>query len=131
LFYGVLDLSGGRIAFSNGGHNPPLLRSAASGVRSLASGKGCVLGAFGDAAYEGAACAITPGDTLLLYTDGVTEAMNPAGELYGEERLSSLARRDHGSPRALIDALIADVRRHSAAAAQSDDITLLAVTYRG
>ena len=90
-----------------------------------------MLGVFGDAAYEGASCPITPGDTLLLYTDGVTEAMNPGGELYGEERLHSLAQQDHGSPRALIDALIADVRRHSATATQSDDITLLAVTYRG
>jgi serine phosphatase RsbU (regulator of sigma subunit) len=131
LFYGILDLHGGRVTYSNGGHNPPLLRSAASGVRRLAAGQGCVLGVFEEAAYEGMTCAIVPGDTLLLYTDGVTEAMNPSGELYGEERLYSVARNDHGSPRALIDALIADVRRHGATATQSDDITLLAVTYRG
>jgi phosphoserine phosphatase RsbU/P len=131
LFYGILDLHGGRLAFSNGGHNPPLLQSAARGVRCLASGRGCVLGVFGDAAYEGATCPIAPGDTLLLYTDGVTEAMNPGGELYGEERLHALVGNDHGSPQALVDALIADVRRHSATATQSDDITLLAVTYRG
>ena len=131
LFYGILDLHGGRLTFSNGGHNPPLLQSAAGGLRDLASGQGCVLGVFGDAGYEGATCPITPGDTLLLYTDGVTEAMNPADEPYGEERLHALAQRDHGSPLALIDALIADVRRHSATATQSDDITLLAVTYRG
>jgi serine phosphatase RsbU (regulator of sigma subunit) len=131
LFYGILDLHGGRLVFSNGGHNPPLLRSAACGVRCLASGRGCVLGVFGDAAYESTTCPITPGDTLLLYTDGVTEAMNPGGELYGEERLHALAGCNHGSPQALVDALIVDVRRHSATATQSDDITLLAVTYRG
>jgi sigma-B regulation protein RsbU (phosphoserine phosphatase) len=131
LFYGVLDLPGGRITFSNGGHNPPLLRSPASGVRRLASGQGCVLGVFADAEYAATSCAIAPGDTLLLYTDGITEAMDPGGELYGEERLDSLARQDHGTPRALVDALVADVRRHSAAATQSDDLTVLAVTYRG
>ena len=131
LFYGVLDLHGGRIAFSNGGHNPPLLRSPASGVRRLASSQGCILGVFADAAYEDMSCAIAPGDILLLYTDGITEAMNPGGELYGEERLDSLARQDYGTPRALVDAVVADVRRHSATAPQSDDITLLAVTYRG
>ena len=131
LFYGVLDLHGGRIAFSNGGHNPPLLRSPASGVRRLASSQGCILGVFADAAYEDMSCAIAPGDILLLYTDGITEAMNPGGELYGEERLDSLARQDYGTPRALVDAVVADVRRHSATAPQSDDLTLLAVTYRG
>ena len=131
LFYGVLDLHGGRIAFSNGGHNPPLLRSPASGVRRLASSQGCILGVFADAAYEDVSCAIAPGDILLLYTDGITEAMNPGGELYGEERLDSLARQDYGTPRALVDAVVADVRRHSATAPQSDDLTLLAVTYRG
>jgi serine phosphatase RsbU (regulator of sigma subunit) len=131
LFYGILDLQSGRLAFGNGGHNPPILQSAGCDVRGLASPRGCVLGVFGDSTYEGMTCSMDPGDTLLLYTDGVTEAMNVAGDLYGEERLQSLLRQNHGSPRALVDALIADVRSHSAAATQSDDITLLAVTYRG
>jgi serine phosphatase RsbU (regulator of sigma subunit) len=131
LFYGVIDLRAGRVAFCNGGHNPPLLKGAACDVRRLVAGRGSVLGVLGGTAYEGTTCAIAPGDTLLLYTDGVTEAMNLAGEAYGEDRLHSLVRQDHGSPRALVEALVADVRLHSAAAAQSDDITLLAVTYRG
>ena len=90
-----------------------------------------MLGVFAEVAYEDTTCRVTPGDTLLLYTDGVTEAMSPAEDPYGEERLHALAQRDHGSPQALIDALIVDLRRHSATATQSDDITLLAVTYRG
>jgi sigma-B regulation protein RsbU (phosphoserine phosphatase) len=65
---------------------------------------------------------------LLLYTDGVTEAMNGVEELYGEERLQRLLDEPAGS---FVDGVIADVRRHTGEVPQSDDITLLAVTYRG
>lgn len=131
LFYGILDTRSGRLAFSNGGHNPPLVVRDGDGAKPLEVKTGCVLGVLEDATYEDATCTLMPRDTLLLYTDGVTEAMNAADELYGEERLQQLLSTPEGSPRALIDGIIADVKRHSGAAAQSDDITLLAVTYRG
>ena len=131
LFYGILDTRSGRLVFSNGGHNPPLVVRAGTGAQPLEVKTGCVLGVFDDAVYEDATTTLLPRDTLLLYTDGVTEAMNPADELYGEERLRQLLRNPADSPRTLIDDIVADVKRHSGEAAQSDDITLLAVTYRG
>jgi sigma-B regulation protein RsbU (phosphoserine phosphatase) len=130
LFYGILDTRNGRFVFSNGGHNPPLV-VAGGGAQFLDTKPGCVLGALDTAVYVDATTALMPGDTLVLYTDGVTEAMNAGDELYGEERLQQLLRTRADSPRTLIDGVIADVKQHSGEAIQSDDITLLAVTYRG
>jgi sigma-B regulation protein RsbU (phosphoserine phosphatase) len=131
LFYAILDTQSGRLVFSNGGHNPPLFVRAGGDARFLDAKPGCVLGALDTAVYEDARSALAPGDTLMLYTDGVTEAMNGADELYGEKRLQELLRDPAGSPRTLIDGVIADVKRHSGETTQSDDITLLAVAYRG
>lgn len=131
LFYGILDTRSGEITFSNGGHNPPLVVGGDGAARYLATKPGCVLGVLDEAVYEDAATALAPGDTLVLYTDGVTEAMNAADELYGEERLQRLLRHPAESPRTLIEEVLSDVKQHSGEAIQSDDITLLAVTYRG
>ena len=131
LFYAILDTRSGRLVFSNGGHNPPLLVRAGGGAQFLATTPGCVLGAFDAAVYSDATTALAPGETLVLYTDGVTEAMNGADELYGEARLRARSSTPADSPRGLIDGIITDVKRHSGETIQSDDITLLAVTYRG
>jgi sigma-B regulation protein RsbU (phosphoserine phosphatase) len=131
VFYGILDTQSGRLVFSNGGHNPPLFVRAGGDAQFLDAKPGCVLGVLDDAVYQDATSALMPGDTLVLYTDGVTEAMNGVDELYGEERLQRLLRNPADSPRNLIDRVIADVKQHSGEATQSDDITLLAVTYRG
>ena len=131
VFYGILDTQSGRLVFSNGGHNPPLFVRAGGDAQFLDAKPGCVLGVLDEAVYEDATRALMPGDTLVLYTDGVTEAMNGVDELYGEERLQRLLRNPADSPRNLIDRVIADVKQHSGEATQSDDITLLAVTYRG
>ncbi len=131
LFYAILDTRSGRLVFSNGGHNPPLLVRAGGGAQFLAAKPGCVLGVLDAAVYEDATSALMPGDTLVLYTDGVTEAMNSTDALYGEARLQQLLGPPADSARTLVDGIIADVRQHSGEAIQSDDITLLAVTYRG
>ncbi len=131
LFYGILDTDSGRFTYSNGGHNPPFVVRRGAPAVALPAKPGCVLGAMDIATYQDATILIEPHDTLLLYTDGVSEAMNSRDELYGEERLQQLLGSPVDSPRALIDTILADVQRHSLDTEQSDDITLLAVTYRG
>jgi len=118
------------LRYTNAGHNLPVLLRA-DGTRVLLDRGGLLVGMLQGVAYEEAVLPLRTGDLLLLYTDGVTEAMNAAEELYGEDRLRQFLRDPADSPRALVDGVIADVRRHTGEVDQSDDITLLAVTYRG
>ena len=84
--YAVLELDTGRLIYANAGHNRPLWRHAADGsVTEL--DRGIVLGAFEGIVLEEQRLDLAPGDTLVLYTDGVTEALNGEGEMFGEERL--------------------------------------------
>jgi anti-sigma regulatory factor (Ser/Thr protein kinase) len=78
--------------------------------------------------YENESARLAPGDLLLLYTDGVTESMNPASVMFGEEQLAAIAQREHrAATRVLIEAIVRAVHVHAAGTEQSDDITLLAV----
>ncbi|MFB3082982.1 MAG: PP2C family protein-serine/threonine phosphatase, partial [Gammaproteobacteria bacterium] len=76
--------------------------------------------------YQESEITFAPGDLLLLYSDGIPEAMNPAREQFGEERLVALLKAHSGSSQALIDAIIEAVTQHAAEAPPSDDMTLLA-----
>src|SRR5437867_10604140 len=107
-FYGVLDATNHTLAYSNAGHNPPILMEADGNVRFVERG-GVPLGMFGDSRYYEYYATIDPGEIFLLYTDGVTEATNPAGEEYGRDRLIDAVRtkRDF-SARAMIDLLHRD-----------------------
>jgi phosphoserine phosphatase RsbU/P len=130
LFCGVLDVKSGAFDYSNAGHNPPLTGAANRDFARLAVPRGLVAGMIEGAVFKDAHSALAPGDVLLLYTDGVTEAMNPENELYGEERLLSLldAARFR-SAQSLVNAVRKDVVAFATGAAQSDDITLLAIRY--
>ncbi|MFO7597247.1 MAG: PP2C family protein-serine/threonine phosphatase [Desulfocurvibacter africanus] len=94
--------------------------------------QGLVLGVMEDARYTTQRTKLQPGDMLVLYTDGVTEAMDGTNTLYSDERLEKtlLAHSSDGSEQ-LVRAVLADVRAHTADEPQSDDITLLALEYRG
>jgi sigma-B regulation protein RsbU (phosphoserine phosphatase) len=132
LFCAVLDLRSGRLCYSNAGHNPPLVLHRDGSQQWLALPPGLVLGGMEEAVYQSRELVMAPGDKLLLYTDGVTEAMNPEGAFYSEARL--LAQAQEGvadSAESLVARVMASVRRFSAGAAQSDDITLLALSYKG
>jgi sigma-B regulation protein RsbU (phosphoserine phosphatase) len=126
LFYAVLDLDARTMVFSNAGHNPPMLVRADGSVHRLSSG-GTVLGVFDDATYEQREIALRPGDRLVLFTDGITEAENADGEEFGDTRLvdTVLAQR-HASARAAIDAIFDRVRDFTAGVFR-DDATLIAV----
>jgi sigma-B regulation protein RsbU (phosphoserine phosphatase) len=116
------------ISFANAGHNYPLVLPAAGGCRPLEDG-GIPLGIMPGFAYGEVSTRLEAGDSLLLYTDGITDARNMAGEDYGEERLVCLAKSLPRSLNAeeLIQAVAADVSRFTGGAEQADDITLVAL----
>jgi sigma-B regulation protein RsbU (phosphoserine phosphatase) len=131
VFYCVLDPDSGMLSYANGGHNPPLVRRADGSVETLRGAGGLVLGAMPGMKYPQHSFQLRPGDHLVLYTDGVTEAFNPADEAYGEQRLIEQVRT-HGDVAAatLVERICRSVTVFSGAAPQSDDITLTVLSWR-
>ena len=110
LVYARLDVASGRLTYANAGHNPPLVLGVAGTVDWLAEG-GPLLGPFAEADFVEGVCELRPGDRLVLYTDGVTEAQDKAGEMYGEDRLrDALQGALHLDAAALQDCLLDSVR---------------------
>ena len=129
VFAAILDYSTGELECLNAGHNPPLLRHNGS-WQWLREKSGMFLGAFDELRFTSYKMQIEPGDALLLYTDGVTEAMNPEEKLYGEDRLEAfLAKHADLRPRRLIEAVQRDLTHYADGADQADDITMLSIEY--
>jgi sigma-B regulation protein RsbU (phosphoserine phosphatase) len=128
--YGQLSCDGSRLSYCNAGHNPPLLFGR-RGVRRLEKG-GLILGAFGEATFEEETLQLDPGDTLVVFSDGVTEALNAEGVEFGEERLQSCVtiNRELG-PQDLLNRILNTVREFSANTTQSDDLTVLVLRHSG
>jgi sigma-B regulation protein RsbU (phosphoserine phosphatase) len=127
LMYGALS-EDGRLTYCNAGHNPPLVVGP-SGVRRLEVG-GPIVGLFEHAQFEEETVVLAPGDRLLVFSDGVSEALSADGEEYGEERIIATANREPSTdPNALLQAIFADVRAFTKGAAQSDDITAMVLRY--
>jgi sigma-B regulation protein RsbU (phosphoserine phosphatase) len=130
-FCAILDIRTGEVRFANAGHNPPLIIDSQK-ARYLTLKPGFVLGPMENTVYETERLTMQPGDTLFLYTDGVTEATNFADELYGEPKL--LAALQSGPKEELTDMIHnirAEVTHHANGAPQSDDVTMVAIKYRG
>lgn len=125
LFVALLEPTSGSLTYVNAGHNPPLLLGNV-GSQTLPS-TGIVAGIDANQLFEAAQVYIAPGETLLVYTDGVTEAFDRQGNDYGEARLVRVARDGAASAHALLDYVIADVFEFLDGAEQADDITLLAL----
>jgi serine phosphatase RsbU (regulator of sigma subunit)/CHASE2 domain-containing sensor protein len=131
-FAGVLDVRNGRLQFCSAGHDAPFAFDSDSGVLARLESRGgpplCVLDGF---QYTSAEYRMTPKETLCLFTDGVTEAMNPVGELYGIKRLRAVieAGRPFENPAALVSTIRADVARFAAGAEVADDLTLLGLRW--
>jgi sigma-B regulation protein RsbU (phosphoserine phosphatase) len=122
----------GEVRYASAGHNPPVLLRAGTGPEYLPTRQEPVAGALEGVAYTTDTLTLKPGDGLLLYTDGVTEAMNPDQELYGEARLLEQAKILGGlEPNPLCERLGENVHAFAAGAEQSDDITMLALRYLG
>jgi serine phosphatase RsbU (regulator of sigma subunit) len=130
LFYGVLEPSG-QFEYINAGHVPAMVRTAGGQVYNLASDN-FPLGMFDFADYHSAQAALQPGDFLVVYSDGISEARNMKDELFGEHGLRELLVRFQGaSLDDLTRAILTAVREFTGGAPQSDDMTLLMVHYRG
>jgi sigma-B regulation protein RsbU (phosphoserine phosphatase) len=130
VFYCILDPKTGMLRYANGGHNPPYLRRAAGPVESLNAAGGLVLGAMPGVTYPTHTIQLLKGDQLVLYTDGVTEAFNPAEELYGTQRLADEVHvHGSGTPAALVERICQSVNNFAGTAPQSDDITLTVLTW--
>ena len=130
---GRLDLSSGRLSYSNAGHPPALRVSASGGVETLASVEsGIALGILEDATYEEGDLQLARGELLLLFTDGVTEAINGSGELFSDARLIDALRQTGVKPVAeIVHHIVEAVNGFAAGAPQEDDITVLALRYIG
>ena len=127
LMYGVLDPDG-RMVYCNAGHNPPLIIGPA-GVRRLERG-GPIVGLFEGATYEQETLSIAPGEWLIVFSDGISEAMSATGDEYGEPRIIDCIQKNKSlEPSRLLEALFSDVREFARGAAQSDDITAMVLRY--
>jgi sigma-B regulation protein RsbU (phosphoserine phosphatase) len=131
LCYAVLDVASGALHWVSARHPPAYLLRAGGTVEEL-PGHGLVVGAFAGVTYETSSVRLAPGDRVFLYTDGVTEAMNPTQEQFSGPRLHGVLREVEGAaPEQVVARVVEAVRRFTAGALQSDDLTAMAVLYRG
>lgn len=131
VFCGVLDTQTGEIEYCNAGHNPPIV--ILDGKTSTLPRTGDIaLGVMGNVEYSAQRCRLSPGDKIVLYTDGITEAMDAQSRFYSDDRLAeTLARVAQGSSRGVIRTVIEGVREFAGDTPQSDDMTMLVLDYRG
>ena len=128
VFYGIYNIKTGEVTYTNAGHNPPYLLKANGSLKSLGNSKNIAAGVMGDIPFTEETLQLEPGDTLLMYTDGVTEATDTEEKEYGEARLESLLKQStQADCQQIIDNVKADVKAFVGEAEQSDDITLLAL----
>ena len=125
----TLEPGTGRLSYALAGHNPPfLVRGRTGEVIELANRDGPPLGIFDGPTFNCEECTLEPGDTLLLYTDGLTEAADPADEFFGTERVREILRAQRGADApALRDRMIEALGCHTGGAPMADDLTLLVV----
>ena len=132
-FYAVLDPATGALQYCNAGHNPPyLFRTQNGGAVEELRGTGIPLGMLEDAVWEGGEVTMLPGDRLLAYTDGVTDAQNPDDEPFGEGRLLEVAKANvKATPIEMRTAVFDEIKSFVGQAPQEDDITLMVVARDG
>jgi len=128
VFYGIYNVKTGEVVYCNAGHNPPHILKSDCGIEILPKPKNMVVGAMDFAVYKQDTVQLEKGDALVLFTDGVTEAMNPQKEEFGVARLNdSLQDAAMRSPQEIIDTVKDDIKTFADGAEQSDDITMLVI----
>ena len=130
VFYGLLNLETGELAYCNGGHNLPYIQTKSGEVKELENVGGLLLGKFEGVPYEMNTVQLEPGDAVVTFTDGVTEAEDESDGFFDEERVIEFLKKHPGkSLESLVKGLFLEVMKFTAAAEQSDDITVLSVRY--
>ena len=130
-FIAEFDFKSGTMSYINAGHNYPIIRRPGGGFERCETG-GLPFGIDSEAEYEAGKTRLDPGDLLLVFTDGVTEAVNDRGEEYGETRLLARLQQDtHGSAASILQALRSEVDQFVGQTRQFDDMTWLVVTLPG
>ncbi len=126
VFFGILDPATGLLQYINGGHEPPMIIGP-DGIKNRLQPTGMAIGIMEDSEFVIESVQLAPGDILLAYTDGVTDARNPDREFFTEANLISLVNRPAPTANALVDRIMDSLQAHIADADQFDDITMLAV----
>jgi sigma-B regulation protein RsbU (phosphoserine phosphatase) len=125
-FYTILDADSGRLTYANAGHNPPIVRRAATGELELLESRGLLLGAFPTFTPHEQSCALEPGDFVVFFTDGITEARNAGGGFLDDEGLEAIIRsRPCSTAAELVATIVAAVDDFAAGVAQADDFTVV------
>jgi serine phosphatase RsbU (regulator of sigma subunit) len=133
-FYGELDLDSGRLLYANAGHDAPLLVEARGRAWRELDAHGVILGAFGDLRLEAHDVALGPGDTLILFTDGVTEARDSRSKLFGDERLARAALAGAAAADgagSVLQSIVGAVDAFTQGAERADDLTILVTQREG
>ena len=131
LFYALLDTASGELLYSNGGHLPPYVLHA-DGELEVLPGRGRLIGVLDDVTWETSRARLQPGDTLFLYTDGVTEARHGENGFFSGQGLTDALRAcDRATPAQLVQGVLERVRQFAAESPQSDDLTAMALHYVG
>ncbi len=132
IFYGILHTDTGELEYCIAGHNPPYIVPVSGEPFRLTEPAGLMAGAFEHAAFETGRAIVNAGDSVFLYTDGVTESEDTAGQFFGEQRLASLlARMPGASAEEMTNSVLDEVRIHSLGATSGDDITALVLKFQG
>jgi len=126
LFFGILDAATGRLTYINGGHEPPLFLRSGQSVSYLKA-TGLAVGALPDAPFRTDSINFNPGDSLVLYTDGVTDADDSMGEHFSKQRLVSLVSETGDAAQTMLGHVIAALNAHVGKASPADDVTLLII----
>jgi len=131
VFYGILNTQTGEVDYVNAGHNPPYILSS-NGISKVEMTNGLALGVIDDFIFESKKIQLKKGDKFLLYTDGVVEAFNLEEKAYGEEKFENFLNESlQHSVEAIIKKSFTELNEFAGGAPQSDDITLLGITYKG
>ncbi len=130
VFLGILNIETGEVTYANGGHNPPVMIRQGGQTGFMEIPPGVMVGVMEDFEYRTESIVMEPGDTMFLYTDGVTEAMNEGLELFSEARLEKQLRGcEKRSTKETVEQVMSDIGKFAGGADQSDDITILVMRF--
>lgn len=132
LIIGILNVRTGEIRYANGGHNPPIVVSQKDGVFYQEGISGPLLGPIANVPYKELSLTLQPGDSLFLYTDGVTESMDSEQNLFSEKRLlAEIENHQNEDIEVIVNGIISSIKEHTKSEPQSDDIAMMMLKYNG